>query len=422
MRVHSTRGKDGRSLPSAIIQGLASDGGLFVPDGIPSIEWQAFAAIKTLDAFAHRLLSAYFQESDWQPSKELCASVFSFPMPLRALNASWHSLELFHGPTLSFKDFGARFFAACLSALSATKPRTVLVATSGDTGSAVASAVYQQPNLQAYVLFPKGKISQRQQQQITCWGDNVHAVEVEGTFDDCQRLVKEAFADSRFAKFHLTTANSINIARLLPQQIFYAYSSVQRATALQKPIHYIIPSGNLGNATACYWARAMGFPIGQIRIACNANDSVNQYLDSGVYTPKASIQTLANAMDVGAPSNLERLQHLFPDFADFRAQVNSGCVSDREIKSAIVKAYKDYGYLMCPHSATAFHRLQDCSLEEPWVMVATAAPAKFEQVLEPLLGETLAVPDALQQLLVAEHHSDTISAQLSALLHLLDRY
>lgn len=393
----STRAKDSASIDEAIQAGLARDGGLFVPQTFPQYVMDEFSQYNDLADFAAHLLAPFFKESSLIIDRNFCQQVFSFPMPLQLLSENTYVLELFHGPTLSFKDFGARFFAHCLQRLS-QKQTTVLVATSGDTGSAVASALHDKAGIRGIVLFPKDKISLRQQAQITCWGDNIHAIAVNGTFDQCQQLVKQAFAQAG-NEITLTTANSINIARLLPQMVFYAYTSIQMSRLHKKPANFIVPSGNLGNVTACYWAKEAGFPIDEIRIANNANKVLSDYLSSGDYHPEPSIKTLANAMDVGNPSNLERLLHLYPSFMEFKNNIDVMSVQDDEIKSAIIDCYRRYSYILCPHTATAYHRLHSVDKEKPWIIAATAHPVKFNEIIESLLGISIPIPEALEHML-----------------------
>ncbi len=417
MAFKSTRSAERVSLDEAIIHGLAPDGGLYVPDAFPQIAWQDFKNHQTLADFALHLLKPFFENSQIDFSRAFCQAIFNFPMPLHALTEKQYILELFQGPTLSFKDFGARFFAACLRELANDKTFTVMVATSGDTGSAVAAALHNQPGVKAIILFPDKQITTRQQAQITSWGDNIKALSVKGRFDDCQRLVKAAFADEKIRQSnHLTTANSINIGRLLPQMLFYAHSSVQLAAKHQQDVHFIVPSGNLGNVTACYWAKEMGFPIGDILIATNANEVLKNYWQTGVYTPQASIRTLANAMDVGNPSNIERLNDLFDDFSEFKRQLDVETVNDQQIRAAIKDCFQRWHYLICPHTATAYHRLQTLEGEKISVAVSTAHPVKFEEVIEPLLGIHIALPDSLKKILAQSEQFLKIEPQLSELV------
>jgi threonine synthase len=416
-RMISTRAQDSASIDEAIQQGLARDGGLYVPEYFPQYVIDEFYQHENLADFAAHLLAPFFQESSLLIDRNFCQQVFSFPMPLHSLSECTYTLELFHGPTLSFKDFGAGFFAHCLQRL-VQKPTTVLVATSGDTGSAVACALHNKKGIRGIILFPKDKISLRQQSQITSWGDNIHAIAVNGNFDHCQQLVKQAFAQIENQDI-LTTANSINIARLLPQMVFYAYTSIQMMRLHSKPANFIVPSGNLGNVTACYWAKEAGFPIDEIRIANNANKVLSDYLNSGVYHPAPGVKTLANAMDVGDPSNLERLMHLFPSFTEFKNNMDVESVQDDEIKTALIDCYKKHNYILCPHTATAYHRMHSVDKTKPWIIAATAHPVKFNELIEDLLDITIPIPKALEHMLAKKQRFTEIEPVYTSLQQIL---
>jgi threonine synthase len=405
-----------KTLTDAIQIGLAEDGGLFIPEQMPTID------IKTLDPtlpypeFAHACLQPFFKDDQLEGAlAAICKNVFTFPVPLQTINENTFVFELFHGPTLSFKDFGARFLAECLSTLSKKENITIMVATSGDTGSAVASAFYRKPNVNVVILYPKGKISAKQEHQITCFDQNVLAVAVTGTFDDCQQLVKAAFNDTWWQQtMHISSANSINIGRLLPQMTYYAYISLQFYAQHQKSAGFIIPTGNLGHATAAYWAKAMGFPIREIVLATNANAVIPDYLATGQFTPRRSVHTLANAMDVGNPSNFERLVNMYPEFEQFKDHVRAMSVSDDDIKKTIQYYHRDYNTIICPHTATAAFVRQQCS-PEPWIIVATADPAKFDDVIEPIIRQKIPISAPLQALLDRPTHSVETPADLNAI-------
>ena len=349
---------------------------------------------------------------------------FNFPAPLVPLDAQGRLgvLELFHGPTAAFKDFGARFLASCLARIRRghTRPLRILVATSGDTGGAVAAAFHRQPGIQVVVLFPKGLVSPTQQQQLTCWGDNITSLAVEGTFDDCQRLVKEAFLDPTMREqAELSSANSINLGRLLPQAVYYAATSLGIWRRYGEKASFIIPSGNLGNSVACLWARQMGLPIADIVLACNANRTVTDYLQSGSLAPRASIATLASAMDVGNPSNLERMTALYPDAAKLGAALSAVSVSDEQIRARIRSYYAARGQVWCPHTATAAEAYEALAparkAQGRWVLVATAHPAKFREIVEPLIGRSIEVPENLRRLFELPSRFTQIPATLAAL-------
>lgn len=405
------------SLSEAMQAGLAPDGGLFIPNHFPTIAWQDFKVDMPYAEFATQMLTPFFAQDELAPYlAQICRESFNFPVPVVELDEQHSVLELFHGPTLSFKDFGARFLANSLSHIKNDKPFTILVATSGDTGSAVAAAFHGKSNIRVVVMFPEGKISQRQERQMTCWGDNIQAVAVKGMFDDCQTLVKQAFVTPWWSKrTTLNTSNSINIGRLLPQSTYYAYTSWQHFLKTGKKANFIVPSGNIGNITAAFWAKTMGFPIDEIVMSQNANDTISEYLTSGEYRPKASQETLANAMDVGNPSNFERLQHLLGDYATFKSTVRTFCTSDSEIKTEIKRVYQDYGMTICPHTATGFYARQHLPKDRSYIIVATAHPAKFESVIEPILGFDIAPTPALQALLDRPQHKVLIDADMDAL-------
>jgi threonine synthase len=310
-------------------------------------------------------------------------------------------LELFHGPTAAFKDVGARFLARCLARLPAAagRPRTVLVATSGDTGGAVAAAFHGQPGIEVAILFPKGRISARQEKQLTCWGSNVRSLAVRGDFDDCQRLVKAAFADPALrAHRELTSANSISLGRLLPQMTYYAAAAIWHLRSTGAAPGFVIPSGNVGNATACLWARELGLPIGEVVLATNANTVIPDYLAGGEWAPRATVPTLANAMDVGNPSNMERLFALFSGAATVRRAFRAFAVGDDAIREQIRRGPAEWGEVWDPHTATAVQVREQLGAGE-WILVATAHPAKFESIVEPLIGRPVPVPPPLQALL-----------------------
>ncbi len=421
----STRGTERVPLSTAITQGLAADGGLFVP-----VEWPAAAAhtvggSEALPMVAQQFLEPFAHGDALAPHLGAIATeAFNFPAPLLPLRAEARLsvLELFHGPTAAFKDFGARFLAAALTRLraGAARPLRILVATSGDTGGAVAAAFHRRARVQVAVLFPKGLVSPTQQQQLTCWGDNVQSLAVRGSFDDCQALVKQAFLDPALrAEFELSSANSINLGRLLPQAVYYLATSLAVKRQTGESTSFVIPSGNLGNSTACVWARRLGAPIGEIVLAHNANRTVPDYLSEGVLRMRASVPTLASAMDVGSPSNLERLSALYPDAVSLGAAVSAVSVDDNAIRARIRADHDRYGEIWCPHTATAaeaWARLPASRREHgPWVLVATAHPAKFREIVEPLIGRPLPVPVNLARLFELPAQFSEIDPTLAAL-------
>ena len=433
------------SLSQALVQGLASDGGLYVPEQWPALApaQDGIADGALLAQVAAWLLQSFFAGDTLESElPAITGEAFTFEAPLVPLSADHRLsvLELFHGPTAAFKDFGARFLAACLARLNArpptplngpllngpVRPLTILVATSGDTGGAVASAFHGRPGIQVVVLFPKGLVSRAQQQQLTCWGGNVRALAVRGTFDDCQRLVKQAFQDEKLAaNCGLSSANSINLGRLLPQMVYYAQASLALEKVTGQSASFVIPSGNLGNAQACLWTRALGLPVGDVVLAHNANRTVPDYLASGTWQPRRSVATLASAMDVGDPSNMERLRHLYPTWQELAAAVDACSVDDEGIRAQIRAGWQQHGQIWCPHTATAaagYHRcVSRARGERPWVLVATAHPAKFPETVEPLIGREVAVPDELAKLFSRPAAYLEIEAELPALREVLLR-
>ncbi len=413
------------TLGEAITRGIAPDGGLYVPQSFPQIEWQSWQANDTLAHVGAKLIAPFAQgDSIANEIPAITADAFNFDAPLVELqNTAGPAsvLELFHGPTCAFKDFGARFLAATLQRVrvQATNKLTILVATSGDTGGAVAAAFHRRAGFDVIILYPQGLVSERQAQQLACWGDNVRTFQVRGTFDDCQRIVKEAFADNELsAKLNLSSANSINVGRLLPQMSYYARASVHLWQREQRKPNFIIPTGNLGNALACVWARHVGLPIGDIVLATNANRTVTEYLSSGQWEPRTSVPTLASAMDVGNPSNMERLRSLHPDIEAVRGQVSACGVSDQEIRDTIRRDAQELNQIWCPHTATAaavYRRLSRDRATQRWVLVSTAHPAKFNDIVEPLIGQRVPIPPALEKLLQLPRQEKNIGPTLAEL-------
>lgn len=429
MKFHSTRGGPAVAIEEAIMSGTAPDGGLFVPQSLPSRDPAGFPAGSAFAVTAARLLAPFFHGSTLADRLDpICRQALDFPVPLRTLEegaGQLSVLELFHGPTAAFKDVGARFLASCMEGIIAdgrfgSAPVTIMVATSGDTGGAVASAYHRRPGTRVVVLFPEGRVSPRQQHQLTCWGDNVISLAVRGGFDDCQRLVKSAFADQQLRQHHrLCSANSINVGRLLPQAAYYAHSSLAHWQATGHRLSFIIPTGNLGNAFACVWARRLGMPINRIVLANNANQTIPDYLATGQWLPRPSIATLASAMDVGDPSNMERLRELCGDVGGVRAEVSAVPVSDEAIRSTLLDEYRRHGLAWCPHTATGFHVYRQLPEAErrsgDWAVVATAHAAKFDTIVEPLLGIKLDPPPELAALLRLPASYHTIDASLADL-------
>jgi threonine synthase len=426
MKFISTRGiSPAVSFGAALTQGLAPDGGLYVPQNWPTIPLAAFEGAGSLSEVANVMLRPFVAGEEIAGEIDaITGEAFDFPAPLVPVadGGKLSVLELFHGPTAAFKDFGARFLAACLQRLrkDAARPLNILVATSGDTGGAVAAAFHRRPGIVVSVLFPKGLVSPTQERQLTCWGDNVHSYRVHGTFDDCQRLVKEAFVEpSLKSRFELSSANSINLGRLLPQAVYYAATSLAVHRTHGVAPDFVIPSGNLGNSVACVWARKLGLPIGRIVLAHNANRAVPDFLASGQWQPRAGIPTLASAMDVGSPSNMERLRALFPELESLRGAVRAESVSDDAIRARIVADFRQYGKTWCPHTATAAEVYARMGASERaggrWLLVATAHPAKFREIVEPLTGARIEIPESLAKLLSRPVSCVDLPPELAAL-------
>ena len=411
MRYLSTQGAHQTDLIGAIGRGLAPDGRLYVPEKLPRFNPQKIKG-ESLAEIAIELLEPFFEGSPLEECLEsICKDAFNFPVPLEELDKGKLAvLELFHGPTAAFKDIGARFLAAVMErsleklCLKDGRPLTILVATSGDTGGAVAAAFHGRSGMRVAVLFPNGQVSPRQKHQLTCWTGNVRSYEVNGSFDQCQALLKSAFTDAVLREKHqLSAANSINMGRLLPQTVYHAAASLWHWRKHGSKASFIVPAGNLGNALACIWARAMGMPIRDIILSTNSNRVIPEFLSTGDWQPRCSIQTLASAMDVGDPSNMERLRHLMPDFSDLRASIEAYPVNDAAIIKQIASDYVRRGKIWCPHTATGFSVYDQLpvsrQLSEAWIVVATAHPAKFDHIVEEAIGVRVPVPPSLAALL-----------------------
>ncbi|HEX7339169.1 MAG TPA: threonine synthase [Rhodanobacteraceae bacterium] len=408
----------------AIAAGLAPDGGLYVPEHMPQVDPAAFDADAPLAVLATQLIAPFFADDPLADAlPDICAEAFTFPAPTTALPwADADLLELFHGPTAAFKDFGARFLAACVRRLNAdaAHPLTVLVATSGDTGAAVASAFHNAPGIEVVIVYPDGRVSPRQAHQLGCFGNNVRTYRVDGGFDACQQLVKQALADNALkTATPLTSANSISLGRLLPQMSYYAQTALRHQRATGKKANFIIPTGNLGNALACVWARAMGLPIDAIHLASNANRTLPDYFAGNAYRARPGVATIANAMDIGAPSNFERLRWLWQgDDAALQQAFQAGSVDDASIRTTISELAHTHDLVVCPHTATAMTELsrqRQRGDTRHWIVVSTAHPAKFEQTVEPLVGHAVAVPPALAALLERSSQARPLSADYAAL-------
>lgn len=419
MQFVSTRGRAVPvSLSAALSAGLAPDGGLYLPEYWPQLQPSAFADETRLPQIAQQLLAPLFAgDALAAVLPQICEQALAIDAPLRALPiANTWMLELFHGPTAAFKDFAARFLAACLLRIAPsgeTRVLQILVATSGDTGAAVGAAFVGQPGVRVWILYPDGRVSPRQAHQLGAFGGNVTALRVQGNFDDCQALVKRALNDDALAsQLRLSSANSISLGRLLPQMSYYAQASLSHWRAHGRTLGFIVPTGNLGNALAALLARRMGLPIGAIVLASNANPTLSEYFAGSDYTPRPGIATLANAMDVGAPSNFERLRALFANDADLRAALSVERVDDDQIRDTLRTSRARYGVVVCPHTAcalVALERRRAAGDARDYAVVATAHPAKFDTVLQPLIGEVPAPPPALAALLQQPSHSEALA-------------
>jgi threonine synthase len=427
MDYRSTRGGEPISLEQAIMSGTAPDGGLYMPAQLPELDLRAFDGASDLAEIARRFLQPFVAGSSLAPALgAVCTEALNFPAPVRRIESGLSVLEMFHGPTAAFKDVGARFLAATMSRIilegrHARSPVTIIVATSGDTGGAIAAAFHRRPGIRVVVMFPEGRVSPRQQHQLTCWGDNVISLSVRGEFDDCQRLAKEAFADTRLRNGHqLCSGNSINIGRLLPQAAFYAKAALEHHRLTGQAPSFIVPTGNLGNGFACVLAKHAGLPIDRVILATNANTTIADFLATGQWLPRPTIATLASAMDVGNPSNMERLRDVCDGVDEMREEVRAIPVTDDEIRAAIREEFRRHRLPWCPHTATGLHVYRHHlsaaeQRERHWIVVATAHPAKFDTIVEPLVGVPVEPPAELLRLLTLPARFASINPQLSEL-------
>jgi threonine synthase len=416
-------------LGGALRAGLAPDGGLYVPEALPRLSLEGFHGADDLATTAEHLLRPFFAGSELEADlRAICGEALDLPLPLVPVEPgqSW-ILELFHGPTAAFKDFAARFLAACMQRLRRPDDpvQTVLVATSGDTGGAVAAAFHRRPGFRVVILYPDGRVSARQAHQLGAFGDNVHTFKVKGNFDDCQRLAKRALNDEAVAeKLALTSANSISIGRLLPQISYYANASLRIQADAQGPVDVIVPTGNLGNALAAILARDCGFPIAEIVLATNANPTLEDYFSGRDYEGRPGIETLANAMDVGDPSNFERLAWFYRDRDLRRAGISAVRTDDETIRACIRRVFDASGMPICPHTACAIEvleRRRQAGMTGPNLVAATAHAAKFEGVVEPLIGQSLEAPPALADLLQRPSRAEAMEPDEASLRHALER-
>lgn len=408
------------ALQEALFRGLPPDNGLYMPRVIPELPAAFFDRLSQLSLaeigfeVSKALLGGEVPEAALQT---MVSEALNFPTPVVRLNSNTAVLELFHGPTLAFKDVGARFMARLMRHFSEDQDQElhILVATSGDTGSAVAQGFLGVEGIKVTILYPKGKVSKIQEQQLTTNGHNITALEVEGSFDDCQRMVKEAFLDQELQqKLRLTSANSINISRLIPQSFYYFYAAGQ--VGWEEPLTFITPSGNFGNICGGLLAQKMGLPISHFIAATNANAVFPHYIETGEYMPQPSVPTLANAMDVGAPSNFARIQELFGESHQaITSQISSRSVGDSIIKEVIARVQEQYHYTVCPHTATGVYAWEKAGRAGQGVVLATAHPCKFGDVVEPIIGQPVAVPERLQAIVNREKQAIPMRADFKEL-------
>ena len=412
------------SFKEATIKGQAPDKGLYFPEMLPRLQKNWIDAIgnKSNATIAFDVIKPYVgNDIPEDQLRQIVEETINFPTPLVKINDNIFSLELFHGPTLAFKDIGARFMSRCLGyfAKERSEKITVLVATSGDTGGAVANGFYEVDGVDVVILYPSGKVSSVQEKQLTTLGKNIHALEVNGSFDDCQRMVKQAFADETLTqKRLLTSANSINVARWLPQQFYYFFAYKQWSQKESPPV-FSVPSGNFGNICAGMLAHISGLPAAHFIAACNTNDVVPRYLHSGEYEVKPAIPTISNAMDVGDPSNFVRVLQLFDHhFISLKEKLSGYTITDTETKDTIKRVKQETGYLPDPHGAVAYlglERYLERHLQQKGIFLETAHPVKFYDVVEPVTGEKIAIPPSIESILQRPKQSIVIEAEYTSL-------
>ncbi len=424
MKYYSTNRKAPMAdLQEAVVKGLASDRGLYMPERIKILPTEFYETIDQLSfrEIAYRVADAFFGEDiPADVLKQIVYDTLNFDVPLVQVSESIYSLELFHGPTLAFKDVGARFMARLLGYFirkEGQREVNVLVATSGDTGSAVANGFLGVEGIHVYVLYPKGKVSEIQEKQFTTLGRNITSIEVDGVFDDCQALVKSAFMDAELnAHLSLTSANSINVARFLPQAFYYFYAYAQlKKIGKTDQVVICVPSGNFGNITAGLFGKRMGLPVKRFIASNNANDIFYQYLRNGVYEPRASIQTIANAMDVGDPSNFARILDLYEgSYTAISAEISGTTYDDVQIAETLKEVYAKYGYLLDPHGACGYRALKErLQPGETGVFLETAHPAKFKQTVEEIIQTEVSIPEKLVAFMRGEKQSVAMTKEFA---------
>lgn len=416
------------SFREATILGQARDKGLYFPETIPQVDKALIENIEHIsnEEIAYRVIKPYIgNEIPDDILQQIVNETVNFDIPLVPINETISSLELFHGPTLAFKDVGARFMSRCLAQFvkGSSKKVTVLVATSGDTGGAVANGFFNVDGVEVVILYPSGKVSSVQEKQLTTLGNNIHALEVNGTFDDCQLLVKQAFADEALNKqLFLTSANSINVARWLPQQFYYFFAYKQWKQKDQPPI-ISVPSGNFGNICAGILAHISGLPVQHFIAACNANDTVPQFLQTQTYQPKSAVATISNAMDVGNPSNFIRILELFHhQFPQLKEKLSAYSITDDETKATMKRVHDKTGYILDPHGAVGYLALERYLQLHPsakGMLLETAHPVKFYDVVEPVLKKAIELPQSVQQIMGLTKQSTIINTNYKQLTDFL---
>ena len=424
MQLYSTNNPDNIvDLKEAVLKSLPKDKGLFMPTHIPKLSSEFFDRIEDYSfadiayEVATKLIGSYISSDDM---RGIIDRAINFPAPVKMHDDTIGTLELFHGPSLAFKDFGARFMAELISYFikGEEKNITILVATSGDTGGAVAAGFYNTPGIEVIILYPKGKVSDLQEKQLTTLGKNITALEIDGTFDDCQAIVKQAFLDPELTKkYNLSSANSINIARLIPQS-FYYFEAFKQVKKYGKKVVFSVPSGNFGNLTAGLLAKRMGLPIDHFIAATNANKIVPDYLETGIYETKPSVATISNAMDVGAPSNFTRLLALYDnDYNALKTDVSGFHLNDEDDKQVMRDIYNKYKYIADPHGAIGYAAIKNFQKSNPdylGIYLETAHPAKFLNVMNDVLSVPTVVPERLQAVADKEKVAHLLSSEFEA--------
>lgn len=431
IKYYSTNGRSGKvSFKEALLSGLAPDKGLYMPERFPLLSEEIYKK-KNFSEMSYEIAKTIIDgEIPEKNLKNIIFDALNFKAPVKRLHDNIYILELFHGPTAAFKDFAARVMARTMSYFlkEENKKVSIIVATSGDTGSAVAKGFYKIPNIDVVILYPKNKVSYLQEKQLTTLGENIIALEVRGTFDDCQHMAKDAFIDKDLiSKLNLSSANSINVGRLFPQSFYYIWAYTQVVEDKKEKVIFCTPSGNFGNLTGGIISKKMGLPVELFIAATNINDVVPEYLKTGIYKPRASVQTFSNAMDVGNPSNFARILDIYKTKENMLKDIIGYKVTDREIIDVIKNVYKKYDYILDPHTAVGYKSVmnfisENKYIDTPIILLSTAHPAKFNDIIKKAIGKTIPVPLVLEEALKKEKHSIEIDNNTEALKdYLLNR-